>query len=85
MYLAGSPLIPFVRLSQLVPPVYARPSLRRPLVVSLPAVCVALAADAVGQAAGFAAGPGGSEGRLAVFELHRWKQVRKADRQLLNA
>ena len=85
VYVTGSPLIPFVRLSQLVPTLYARPSLRRPLMRSLPAMCVALAADAVGQAAGFAAGPGGSEARLAVFELHRWKQVRKADRQLLTA
>ena len=83
VYVGGSPLIPLVRLSQLVPPLYARPPLRRPLLRSLPALLLALTADAAGQAIGFIAGPGASEDRLAAFELDRWKQVRKADRAIL--
>jgi glycosyltransferase involved in cell wall biosynthesis len=83
-YIAASPLIPIARLRHIVP-VCATRSLRATFVRTLPALTLALTVDALGQAVGFARGPGGSETRLRTFELDRGRQVRASDRAILRA
>ena len=78
------PLIPVIRfrgvLDVVRPVAELRPVLRR----TLPALVVALGADAVGQAVGFALGPGHAEERIRAYELYRRPLVRSADRAFLS-
>jgi hypothetical protein len=84
LFIAGSPLIPFARLARLVPALRPAAELRGDLVRSAPALALALAVDAIGQAVGFALGAGDSGERLRSFELERRSQVRPADRAILS-
>ena len=70
-YAGAAPLIPFVRLSRILPA--ARRSSRRygllPRV--LPALLLGLAVAAAGELLGYAAGPGSSGRRIVDVEFHR--------------
>ena len=82
VYVAGSPLIPLVRLRKLAPTLLA-PMHRRHLPRLAPALGVALVLDAAGQMLGFATGPGKTEERLASFEFDRLRHLTEHDRALL--
>ena len=85
LYLLGSPLIPLARLARLVPAIRSAGLHRADLVRSVPALSLALAVDATGQAAGFALGAGSSEERLRSFELDRRSHVRPGDKAILSS
>lgn len=82
-FTAASPAIPLVRLARilrlLVPPG------RRGLVpwTAVPGLFVGLAADAIGQALGYAAGAGASSSRLARYETGRARYLTDGDRERL--
>jgi hypothetical protein len=83
VYIAGSPLIPFVRLWKMAPTLLA-PLHRHRLPRLMPALTMALVLDALGQMIGFAMGPGETEERLANFEFDRFRHLTKEDRLLLS-
>jgi hypothetical protein len=80
LYAAASPLIVLVRLRRIVADV-RRIGRSRLLPRLLPVLTLALAASALGEAAGYAFGPG-SRRRVNDIELHRVDYVRTADRRL---
>ena len=80
LYVAGAPLIPFVRLARVATNVRS-PSLRRQFVRSFPAALLGLGVDALGQMIGYAFGAGASGARLALYECHRVKHVTARDRR----
>jgi hypothetical protein len=80
VYAAGSPLIPVVRLWRCLREL-AKPGRPRELVPRmLPVLCLGLAADGLGQLAGYLLGRGNALDRLAAYEFHRFRHVPDADR-----
>lgn len=82
-YVVGGPLIPLLRFKRLRSEL---PRGRRPRGATgpiEPGLLLGLAFDAAGQMAGYAFGPGGAPGRLAVFEMDRMRHVTLRDRALL--
>jgi hypothetical protein len=79
VFAVASPLIPFVRLARTLGDV--RRLGRGPTFVArvVPAVCVGLFFDALGQMAGYAFGAGATHERLAEFEWHRWKHTPRGE------
>jgi len=74
-YAAASPAIPLVRLARAIG--HAR-RLGRGLgflARVIPAMCVGLAADGLGQMAGYALGAGDAHARMAEYEWHRLKHA----------
>jgi hypothetical protein len=77
-YVAGAPLIPLVRLGRI------RAELRRPGAPAglwprvVPALVLGLALDALGQALGYALGPGTASQKLCPFEFHRDRHLAPA-------
>lgn len=80
LYVAGAPLIPFVRLARAATNMRS-PGLRRQFLRSLPASLLGLGVDALGQMIGYAFGAGTSGARLAMYECHRVKHVTARDRR----
>lgn len=83
-YVGGAPLIPFVRLAR-TDTAPLGPAWRERLGGRLtPALLLALAADAAGQAVGYAAGPGeGTLRKLDNFEVDRMRHITAQERQAL--
>lgn len=79
LYAAGSPAFPLLRYRQM------HPKLRTAGWRVLPALALGLALDAVGQAVGFAAGPGRAADDLAEFEFDRNRHMTPHDREILSA
>jgi hypothetical protein len=83
LYVAGAPLIPFVRARRLLP-VRRRCAAKRPLPRAFgPALAVALVVSALGELVGYVAGAGGSKAELTRIELYRERYVTDADRASL--
>lgn len=80
LYVAGAPLIPFVRLARTATNARS-PLLRWQFLKSFPAALLGLAVDALGQMLGYALGAGATGGRLAQYECHRVKHVTARDRR----
>lgn len=83
LYVAGGPLIPLVRIRRVV-----REHLTDGSYAALRArVCApllfGLAVDALGQMAGYLAGPGRTVAKLATFEMDRMQHLTRADRRAL--
>lgn len=76
-FVAGSPLIPFVRFARTVG--HARRLGRGPWFLArlIPTLGAGLAMDAAGQMAGYAAGAGTAHARLAEYEWHRTQHQRR--------
>lgn len=86
VYVGGAPLIPFVRFVRL------RAERAEALEEQgdgggrlVPAILLALAADAAGQAVGYATGPGRALPMLDRFEVDRMRHITRAERQALHA
>lgn len=76
VYACGSPLIPLVRLRWVLGQLRARGPQTMPRGV-LPMVVLGLAVSAVGELAGFTLGLGDASDKLAYFEFHRLRHVKK--------
>jgi hypothetical protein len=83
-HVLGFPLIPVGRFRGVLEVIRPVPELRARFPKTLPALVLALGADAVGQAVGFALGPGRAEERIRSYELYRRPLVRSADRAFLS-
>ena len=81
LYVGGSPLIPLVRLRRILREIKRSGRQRELLPKILPALAVGLACHAVGEAAGYALGPGGAHQRRLTYELNRQRHVTTLDRQ----
>ena len=70
-FVAASPLIPVVRFTRTI--AHARRLGRGASFLArvIPAMCVGLVADGIGQMAGYALGAGNAHARMAEFEWHR--------------
>jgi glycosyl transferase family 2 len=80
VYVAGSPLIPLVRLVRLAGAARGT-RLRLRFVGALPALAVGLALDALGQMTGYAFGAGESHRKLARYEFRRIDHITPRDRR----
>lgn len=81
MFVAGSPLIPFVRLVRIARPV-GRALIPR-LILTFPALMFGLMLDGLGQFVGYVAGTRGAVKHVARFEFHRSRHVTAKDRAQL--
>ena len=75
MFVAASPLIPFVRLARTLG--HARRVRRGAAFLAkvVPTIAVGLAVDAIGQMAGYAFGAGDAHEKMAAYEWHRMKHA----------
>ena len=80
MYVAGAPLIPFVRLARLHRELFAAGRHRDLVPRVFPALLLGLALDAAGQMVGYLTGAGRSERTLAAFEADRVRHLTRRDR-----
>jgi hypothetical protein len=80
VYVVGGPLIPFVRAARTARSARTA-ELRGHFIRCLPAMLVALTADALGQMAGYALGVGETGGQLSRYECYRIRHVTARDRQ----
>lgn len=78
VYVAGSPLIPWVRLARIVGHARRGPGVGI-VVTSLHALVVGLLADAAGQAVGYAQGPGNAAAAVGRYEFHRHRHLSARD------
>jgi hypothetical protein len=78
-YIAGSPLIPLVRLRRLLAVLHAYTEPRPHLLAIVPPLLVGLVSHTLGECIAYAAGAGGSAGRRMTFELDRRSHVRAGD------
>ena len=84
LYIATSPLIPFVRFSRFYRDFFRAGAPQRRLWPRIaPALLYGLALDGAGQALGYAFGPGATRERLARFEIDRWRHLSRRDLRLL--
>ena len=84
LYVGGAPLIPFVRLYRTTTERLGAAEHEGQAARLVPALLLALAADAAGQAAGYAAGPGDSTLRkLDNFEVDRMRHITARERRSL--
>ena len=83
VYLAGAPLIPFVRFARICRHIMRTKNSDRPIVRLLPVLLFGLALDGVGQMLGYALGVRSSKEKLAHLEYHRIEHVTAADREML--
>ena len=79
-YVAGSPLIPLVRLLRIASAVRSRPLVLR-FVQSLPALIICLAVDGAAQFTGYLLGAGDTVNQTGRFEFNRVQQVTESDRR----
>jgi hypothetical protein len=82
VYAGGSPLIPLLRLRRLVPLMRRTAAGRTALPRALPAIILILIVHAIGEAAGYLAGVGGTAESYTDFETHRDRYVRRDERAL---
>ncbi len=82
VYVAGSPLIPVVRLARLWREARARPG-DATAWSCLHALVAGLAMDGLGQLVGYALGTGRAADRVARYEFHRARHVRPDERRAL--
>ena len=82
-YLAGAPLIPFVRFARICRHIMRTKNLDCPIVRVLPVLLFGLTLDGVGQMLGYALGARSSKEKLAHLEYHRIEHVTAADREML--
>ena len=82
VYVAGSPLIPAVRLARIWREALAGPGRSAPW-SCLHALVAGLAMDGLGQMAGYALGTGHAADRVARYEFHRSRHVRPEERREL--
>jgi hypothetical protein len=75
-FVAGSPLIPFVRFARVA---RSLPKTDRPR-GTLPAVFVALVCDGAGELVGYALGAGRAMEKLSDMEFHRHRYIKRAPR-----
>ncbi len=80
IYFAASPLIPLIRLVR-VTQTAMRSGLWARWLYCLPALCVGLTLDGIGQGAGYLCGPGDSMQRLAPYEFCRVHNINSRDRR----
>ena len=81
-WVLGSPLIPVVRMSRIAA-VMRRQGWTWPLAVgAMPSLVLGLAASAMGEALGYAAGVGASASRTLQHDFRRWRAVQVVDRAL---
>ena len=79
IFVLGSPLIPGVRLWRIWTGLSSR-ELQVRFLSCLPALIIGLAIDGVGQMVGYALGAGNALGKVARYEVDRFKHVREQDR-----
>jgi hypothetical protein len=82
VYAGGSPLIPLLRLSRVVPLMRRTAAGRSALPRALPAIALLLIVHAIAEAAGYLAGVGGTAEAYADLETHRDRYVRRDERAL---
>jgi hypothetical protein len=81
LYLGGSPLIPFVRLTRIVRQ-FLRPGRPARLLPRLLPVCLfLLIIESVGSFVGFLVGPGTSSAKIAKVDFHRETFMNRRDRE----
>ena len=80
VYVAGSPLIPLVRLARIAGQARRADALGR-FVRTLPTLTVGLALDGLGQFVGYLSGVGGARERVARYEYRRVDHVTAYDRE----
>ncbi|MGE3151600.1 MAG: glycosyltransferase family 2 protein [Nitrospiraceae bacterium] len=82
IFVAGSPLIPPLRLWRIWKGIEAGEQKRR-FMLNLPALVIGLVLDGVGQLVGYAAGIGDAADDVARYEFHRFQHIRAEDRLAL--
>ena len=81
LYFAASPLIPVVRLWRCLREL-SRPGRPQEVIPrTLPALCLGLALDGLGQMTGYLLGSGNAVERLSENEFHRFRHVPESDRR----
>jgi hypothetical protein len=81
VYAGGSPLIPLVRLVRIARSLCSPGRPLRMLPRLLPALLVLLAAEAMGEMAGYIFGPGSASKRIAQIDFHREDFMNRQDRE----
>jgi len=82
VYAGGSPLIPLLRLTRVVPLMRRTAAGRSALPRALPAIALLLIVHAIAEAAGYLAGVGRTAEAFADLETHRDRYVRRDERAL---
>ena len=85
IYIAASPLIPLVRFRRVRDELFTGPKRRALLARIWPGLAFALLLDGIGQAIGYAIGPGQTRERLSAFEIDRLRHLSLHDRRELAA
>lgn len=80
VYVAGSPLIPLVRLLRVAASIRSGRLLRQ-FWLCLPALIIGLVLDGVGQMIGYTIGTGNAVDEVAGFEFHRILHITEQDRR----
>lgn len=80
---AAFPVYPILQLRHFLPAIRRSGTPGSALVRNAPALALALAAMAMGEAAGYLRGLGAAIDRLEDFELHRLAHLSRSDRQML--
>lgn len=80
VFIAGSPLIPFVRLLRIASSVRTGGLLGQ-FLLCLPTLVIGLVLDGAGQMTGYTMGIGNAVDKVARFEFHRRLHITKQDRQ----
>ena len=83
LFIAGSPMIPWVRLWRIWTNLECGEQ-RRHFLGCIHALVIGLIMDGVGQLAGYVAGVGRAVDQVARFEFHRLRHIRNEDRQDLS-
>jgi len=81
LYILGGPLIPLVRLRQVLGEVQRAGCQRQLLPGILPTLIVVLTSSAVGEMCGYAFGAGNAPQQKCAFDLARYRHLAKHDRQ----
>lgn len=80
LYVAGGPLIPFVRFRRIRRELFAAGRHKRLVPRVFPALLLGLALDAAGQMVGYLIGAGRAESTMASFEVDRMRHLTERDR-----
>ncbi|BCA55526.1 hypothetical protein W02_26660 [Nitrospira sp. KM1] len=83
LFVAGSPLIPALRLWRIWRGLGSIEQRRR-FLSCIHALVIGLVMDGIGQLVGYAAGVGGAVDQVARFEFHRFRHIRDEDRRDLS-
>lgn len=80
-YIAGAPLIPLIRFRRLRRELFSGPSRRALLAKTWGGLAFGLLLDGIGQAIGYAIGPGRTRERLSAFEIDRIRHLSRGDQR----